>query len=123
MVQPARIVVQAEQERPDQLARSVLVPTESGDDAIGGARVLDLEHRPLARLIGAAGWLGDDAVQTGTFELGQPSGGQLPVSRAGGQVQGCFGLGQQALERRPPLDLRTRAQVLAFGRQRVEGHE
>ena len=43
----AGVVVEAEQERADG-ARRRLVPAKTGDDAVGGARVLDLEHRALA---------------------------------------------------------------------------
>ena len=49
VMQRALVVVQPEQQRPDERARTGLVPAEAGDDAVGGARVLDLEHRALAR--------------------------------------------------------------------------
>ena len=52
MVERALVVEQAQQQRPDVRARAVLVPAEPGDDAVGGALVLDLEHRPLAGLVG-----------------------------------------------------------------------
>ena len=43
-----------EQQRPDVRPGPVLVPPEPGHHAVGGALVLDLEHRPLARLVGAS---------------------------------------------------------------------
>ena len=52
VVQHAVIVVEAEQQRADGVL-AALVPAEAGDHAVGGARVLDLEHRALARLVGA----------------------------------------------------------------------
>ena len=51
------LVVEPEQQRADQHVLARLVPAEAGDDAVGGARVLDLEHRALARLIGASAGL------------------------------------------------------------------
>ena len=59
MVERALVVVQAEQQRADVRARAVLVPAEAGDDAVGGALVLDLEHRALARLVRRVEPLGD----------------------------------------------------------------
>ena len=53
MVEGAVVVEQPEQQRPDVRARPVLVPAEAGDDAVGRALVLDLEHRPLAGLVRA----------------------------------------------------------------------
>jgi len=47
----AMLVIETEQERADAFTLAVLVPPEAGDDAVGGARVLDLEHRALARLV------------------------------------------------------------------------
>ena len=64
----------------------VLVPAEAGDGAVGGALVLDLDHRPLAGLVRAIEPLGDDAVEAGALEPVEPV--QAPVrdrsSRASG---------------------------------------
>src|SRR5436190_907532 len=68
VVKDTRVVVEAEQERADCLGAALLgalVPAKAGDDAVGGARVLDLEHRPLAGLVARARRLGDDAVEAG----------------------------------------------------------
>ena len=54
------------------MSRAALVPAEAGDHAVGGARVLDLEHRALARLVRRVGRFGDDAVEPGAFEALQP---------------------------------------------------
>ena len=68
------VVVQAEQQRADALVRSRLVPAEAGDDAVGGAHVLHLDHRALARLVGAVRRLRDHAVEAGALEARQPLG-------------------------------------------------
>ena len=70
--QRAVVVVQAEQQRTDRV-RPALVHPVAGDHAVGGALVLDLEHHPLVRLVGAVERLGDDAVQPGALELGEPA--------------------------------------------------
>jgi hypothetical protein len=62
MIEAAVVAVQPEEQRPNVRARAVLVPAEAGDDAIGGALMLDLQHRPLARLVGVRQLLRDDAV-------------------------------------------------------------
>src|SRR6185369_4773276 len=48
VLQHAAVVIEAEQQRPDSVL-AALVPAESRDHAIGGANVLDLEHRALPR--------------------------------------------------------------------------
>ena len=57
---------------PTSVARPALVPAEAGDDAVGGARVLDLDHRALAGLVRAVSRLRDDAVEAGAFEAREP---------------------------------------------------
>ena len=81
VMQPPVIVVQPEQQRSDQLVLSRLVPAEAGDDAVGGARVLDLDHRALAGLVGAVGRLHDHAVEPRAFELRQPLDGLRVIAR------------------------------------------
>ena len=66
------VVVEAEQQRADQLVLAVLVPAKAGDDAVGRARVLDLDHRALAGLIRPRRRLGDHAVEAGALEARQP---------------------------------------------------
>ena len=83
MVELAVVVVQPEQQRPDVRARAVLVPAEAGDDAVGGALVLDLQHRPLARLVLLVELLRDDAVEAGALEPVEPVRGERPVGVAG----------------------------------------
>ncbi len=61
----ARVVVQAEQERAEQRLRGGrrLVQAVPREHDVRLAAVLDLEHRPLVRLVRAVERLGDDAVQ------------------------------------------------------------
>src|SRR5262245_49811526 len=47
VVQRALVVVQAEKQRSDQRVLPVLVPAETRHHAVGGARVLDLDHGAL----------------------------------------------------------------------------
>src|SRR5207244_8874293 len=51
------VVPQSQQQRSNQGAGPVLVPSETGHHAIGGAQVLDLGHLALARLLWLVGWL------------------------------------------------------------------
>jgi hypothetical protein len=73
VVQRALVVVEAEQERADELVRTVLVPPEAGDDAVRSAHVLDLEHGALLRLVRQVDGLGDDAVEPSALELHEPA--------------------------------------------------
>ena len=72
VVQRALVVVEPEQQRADQRAGALLVPAEAGDHAVGGAHVLHLEHRALARLVGGVARLGDHAVEAGALEAVEP---------------------------------------------------
>ena len=64
-----------------------LVPAEAGDDAIGGARVLDLDHRALARLVARPTRLGDDAVEAGAFEARRASRRDRAIARHRREVE------------------------------------
>ena len=61
MVELPGIVIQPEQQRSDHVA--VRCVPKAGDHAIGSAPLLDLQHRPHARLIGRVTPLGDHPVQ------------------------------------------------------------
>ena len=119
----ARVVVEAEQERADELVLAVLVPAEAGDDAVGGARVLDLDHRALARLIGERVGLGHDAVEPGALEALEPVGGDRAVARRRREVDRRLDAGEGLLEARAPLGLRAIAQVLVAEREQVPRDE
>ena len=122
VMQHAGIVVQAEQQRADGVG-AVLVPAEAGDDAVGAARVLDLQHRALARLIDRRFELRDDAVEAGAFELLQPALGLGPIACHRRQVQRRLRAAEQPLEPRAPLGLRQRHRRLAAGAEQVERDE
>ena len=119
----ARVVEQAEQQRPDVGARAVLVPAEPGDDAVGRALVLDLEHRPLARLVGSVESLGDDPVETGALEPLEPVRGGRAIAGRRGQVDRRLGGPEDRLQSSPSLALRDLAQVLVAEREQVPGDE
>src|SRR5205807_4455472 len=57
------VVPQSQKQRSNQGARPVLVPSETGHHAVGGAQVLDLGHLALAGQIWLVGALGDHPVE------------------------------------------------------------
>src|SRR5207247_4627979 len=63
VMQHALAVVEPEQQRADELVLAALVPAKAADHAVGGARVLDLQHRALARRVRERLGLGDHAVE------------------------------------------------------------
>src|SRR5262245_35082994 len=71
VVQSAGAVEQPEQQRPHA---TFLVLAIAGDRAVGGAEVLHLLHRSLARPVGAVERLGDDTVEPGALEALEPFG-------------------------------------------------
>src|SRR5262245_49550246 len=68
VMQAAAIVVEPEQQRSDQRPASVLVPAETGNDAVGRARVLHFEHRALARLVRSVLRLRHHTIESCTLE-------------------------------------------------------
>src|SRR5579864_6643535 len=72
VLQRARLVEQAKQQRADQRALAFLVPAESGHHAIAIALVLHLQHHALVRLVGAVDRLGHDAIEPRAFETPEP---------------------------------------------------
>src|SRR5439155_27210128 len=83
----------------------------------------DLEHRALARLVGPAGRLRDDAVETGSLETRQPQRRRLSIARHRRQVDGWFDPREQTLQTCPALALGGRPQVPPTDGERVERDE
>ena len=119
----AVVVVEAEQQRPDALA--VLVRAEPGDDAVGGALVLDLQPscaRP--RRYGAVERLGDRRRRAP-----RPRSARTSSAAVAGRRSPASG-GRAASRRRsaassrgPPLGERLRPQVVVALGEQVEGDE
>src|SRR5688500_20247730 len=71
VLQYAALVVEPEEERADRVL-AALVPAEARHRALGGTRVLHLDHRALAGEVRARLGLRDDAVEPGALEARQP---------------------------------------------------
>src|SRR5438045_2968438 len=84
-MQRALVIVEPEQERADHRARAVLVPPKTGDDTISRTRMLDLDHRPLARAIGSIETLRHHTIEPRAFKASEPILGKRAV--AGGRRQ------------------------------------
>ena len=116
------LAVEPEQERADGVGPALVDPV-AGDDAVGGALVLDLEHEALVGLVGDVDRLGDDPVEPGALELGEPAPGDVAVGGRGGQVDRGLGRGEGLLERGPALGERLVEVGLVVEREQVEGDE
>ncbi len=121
MVQRPGVVVEAEQERADALA--VLVQPEPGDDAVGGAVVLDLPEHALVTAVGEGRVLGDDAVEAGSFEPLEPVGGDGAVGRDRCEMDGRLDARHRLLEEPPSLREGLLEQRAVAEREEVEGDE
>jgi len=84
MVELARVIVETEQQRADELAAGRI--SESADDAIGAAQMFQLQHRALTRQIRRIELLGDDTVE-GPARMRQPGFGGFAIARVIGQTQ------------------------------------
>jgi hypothetical protein len=123
VVECAGIVVQAQQQRADVGARPILVPSESGDDAVGRPLVLDLEHRPFAGLVRGIEALGDHPVEPGTLEPGEPVGGHRSIRRRRRQVDRRLHGAEHRFQSCTPLALWGGAQVLVTEGEQVPRDE
>src|SRR5262245_20319239 len=78
-MQHAMLVVQTKKQRPHCTIPG-LVPAKTGDHAFRCARMLHLDHRALPGLIGKLRWLGNHAVEPGSFEALKPFGCELEIA-------------------------------------------
>ena len=92
-------------------------------DDVGGAGVLDLQHRALVRLVGVVEALGDDAVQTRSLELGEPASRGRGIFGRPGHVHGRLDARQQILELGAARGERCLAQIAVAASQQVEDDE
>ena len=124
VVERALVVVEPEQERADHRSGAVLVPAKAGDDAVGRARVLDLDHRALAGRYGDVEALRHDAVEPGALEAAEPVLGERAIARRRREVDRRRGAGRapSRAARGAPRERRL-AQVLVAERQEVPGDE
>ncbi len=123
VVQRAARVVEPEQQRAHVGAGAVLVPAKARDDRVAGALVLDLEHRALARLVGAVSRLGHHTVEARALEAMKPVLCDGAVGRRGRQVDRRVHALQHRHEPRAPLDERERAQIFVADREDVPEHD
>ena len=103
VMQGATVVVQAEEERSDQRVLSLLVPPKSSHHTVGRPRVLDLDHRALARLVGSGLRLRNHAIEARSFELLEPVRGNRRVARHRRQVNRRRHVRKRCFEDRPAL--------------------
>src|SRR6185369_7210589 len=122
VLQRAAVVIQTEQQRTHNILAG-LVPAKAGDDALCGARVLDLDHRALVRLIRTRCRFCDHAVQASAFESRQPVVRDRAISRDGCQVNWRLHLGEQLLEGSTARRLRLAHQVFPTDLQDIERNE
>src|SRR5271170_3331314 len=87
MLERPGIVVKAEQQRADGGTIAFLVPAKAADHAVAFPLVLDLEHRPLVRLVNAGERLGHHSIESRSLEAPEPVSGDLPVAGRGGDVK------------------------------------
>jgi hypothetical protein len=111
------------QEQGADPVRAARVHTVAGEDTVGGALVLDLEHHAFVLLVAAVQGLGHDAVESRTFELPEPLPGCCPVPGRGGQVDGGGAVGEHLLKDAAPLQERPSSEVLVVQSQQVKCHK
>ena len=122
MLELPLVVPQSQKQRSNQGARPVLVPSETGHHAVGGAQVLDLGHLALAGQIWLVGALGDHPVEPCSLEVIEPVLRGGGIFRGGSEMDRWRRLGQDLQEVAPALRERRRAQVLGSIGQAVESH-
>ena len=120
VLQLAAVIVEAEEQRADRVL-TCLVPAEASHDAVGGARVLDLDHRALTGLVRELGRLRDDAVQPRALELLEPFFRDVAVVRHEGEMERRTQPRKFLFQQPPALALRRGHAVASPGGEEVEG--
>src|SRR5438477_171635 len=101
VVEVAVRVVEPEQQRPDDPA--ALVPAEPGDDAVGRALVLDLDHHPLVLAVVDVLPLDDNTVESGALETIEPVARDTRIGGEWRQVDRRLEGLADLLQVRPPI--------------------
>ena len=122
MVERAFVVIQPEQQRADD-AFTFFVPAEAGDDAVGGARVLDLEHRALAGLYGPSTGFAITPSRPAPSKRDSHSAAIVLIARHRREMNRRRGIREQRFERAAAFGLRTFTQILAVSGQQIEADE
>ena len=117
----AVVVVEAEEEGAD--LASVLVLPEAPDHHVDRAPVLDLDHRSLARLVGAVELLGDDPVAPSRLVFVEPPPRRVLVGGRRREVPRMLQALGQLHQPLAALAERKRPKVFSSQRQDVERHE
>ncbi len=95
----------------------------TGDNALGGTRVLDLEHDALVGLVGPGQRFGDDPVEPGAFEELEPLLGDLAIRRRRGDVDRWSRVGQRVDQQLAAFLEAQAHHVVVAEREQVEGDE
>ena len=121
MVEQAVIIVEPEQQRADLFLLFGIA--EAADDAVRGALLLDLDHRPLARAIVVVEALGDHAVERAAAAF-QPGESGIPVGGDGRQMHARHRvLCEEALQCLAPFRQRLIEQRLPAELEQIEQHQ
>jgi len=115
-----RIIVKAEEKGANLFPCGVFVPAKTGDYAVAIALVLGFEHDALVGLVRKIDWLGDDAVESGTFKALEPVGCDASISGGRGDVDGRRGGLEKRLEFGTALLERRGAQVALPDTEEIE---
>ena len=115
-------LVQAQQQRADRSVARLVHPV-TGDDAVRRAHGLDLEHDALVWLIGDRQRLGDQAVEAGALEFGEPALRGSKIGGRGRDVDRWARVGQRVDQRGAALAERPRRVVLVAECEQVEGNK
>src|SRR5439155_10194359 len=94
------IIVESEEQRPHRVL-AALVPAKARNHTVGGAHMLDLEHRRLCGLIRCRRRFGDHTVEPGALEALEPVDRQVAVPRHRREVEGTPNLPEELLEPDP----------------------
>src|SRR5262249_27555760 len=98
VVENTVVVVKAEEQAAYRAPFFALVPAIAADHAVHSAKVLDLCHRPYARMVGLVESFGNDTIEAGAFEALEPVKRGRAVYGAGGDVRRLLRMPHEAFE-------------------------
>src|SRR6476660_4736074 len=120
VLQRARVIKQAQQQRTHQRAIAFLVPAKTSHHAIAIALVLYLEHDALVRLISSREWLRDHPIKSRALKAPEPVRSNVAVTRRRRQMDRRSCSRNQSLQFPPSHLERLAAKVTISHAQQIE---
>ena len=123
VLERSSVVIQSQQKGANGVVLALLIPAKAGDDAVAIALMLQLEHDPLVRFVGAFHRLDHDSIEARTFKALKPVGGDGSFCSCRCQVKWWCCVGEHFFQTFATLMEWSQAQVFGPFAQHIKQHD